>query len=138
MTERQNAIIVPPAADFTRAESRRGMRHAILASCWGAIPQIVLRDSSIMILFATLIGAGEMISIATTALQDMAQALLILPFGYLTARTGKRRMIIRATLTGMAAFLFSMAAPGFGPAAGLALLLALSVFAVTIGACNSA
>lgn len=138
MNERKKAIVSPPAADFTRAESRRGMRHAILASCWGAIPQIVLRDSSIMILFATLIGAGEMISIATTALQDMAQALLILPFGYLTARTGKRRMIIRATLAGMAAFLFSMAAPCFGPAAGLALLLSLSVFAITIGACNSA
>lgn len=127
-----------PANPFTREQCRQGMRHAIFSTCWGTVAQVVVRDSSIMILFATLIGAGEMISIATTALQDMAQAFLTLPFAYLTALAGKRRMLIRATAVGLAALLMSAAAPWFGAYAGLALLGTLAIFGVSISAYGAA
>ncbi len=110
---------------------------AILASCWARDSADCPARQQHHDPVCELIGAGEMISIATTALQDMAQALLILL--RLSHRPHRQTPDDHPRhADGHGGVFFSMAAPGFGPAAGLALLLALSVFAVTIGACNSA
>lgn len=56
-------------------EARRNMRLATLSACWGAIPQVMVKDSGIVVIFAALIGASEMVSVMSTALLDLAICL---------------------------------------------------------------
>jgi len=118
--------------------SRRGMRYAILSACWGAIPQVMVKDSSIIIIFAALIGASEMVSVFSTAVLDLAICLLMLPFAALSDRIGVKRQIIVAVLVSVLALCATAAAPWLGPAAGAVMLGALGVFAVAMSAYTAA
>lgn len=119
---------------ITPEQQRRGQRDAILASCWGAVSQVMINDSSVMILFATILGAGEMISVCTTSLQYLSLAVLMIPFAYLTEFTGKKRMILWAAAVGAGMLLLTTAASWFGAWSSVVLLGSLAVFAVTITA----
>ena len=36
------------------------MRLATLSACWGALPQVMVKDSGIIVIFAALMGASEL------------------------------------------------------------------------------
>ena len=55
-----------------------GMRYAILSACWGAVTQVMVRDSSLIVIFAALVGAGEVVGVLSTGLLDLALCLLML------------------------------------------------------------
>lgn len=110
------------------------MRHAKLSSCYGAVAQVMVKDSSVFIIFAALLGAGEMISVMTTSLVDMGVALLMIPFAYLSDRFGLKRQSVTASLVTLGAMTLAAAAPWFGGAAGAVLVLSLSIFSVAISA----
>lgn len=114
------------------------MRHAVLSACWGAIPQVLVRDSSVIIVFAALIGAGETASVMSTALIDVSQCLLMLPFAALSDRIGIKPQIVGAITVSMIALAVAAATPWLGVGAGTPLLAALAVFAVAIVAYNAA
>lgn len=120
------------------ADARTGMRYAILSACWGAIPQVMVRDSSVIIIFASLIGASEMTAVMSTSLQDLAICLLMLPLAALSDRIGVKRQICTAILIGMAVLMVAAAAPWAGHLAGTVLMLALCVFSVVLAAYTSA
>ncbi len=113
---------------------RRNMRHAVCSACWGAIPQVMVRDSSLFIVFASLIGAGEMASVMTTALSDISLCLLMLPFAALSDRVGVKRQIAGAVFVSVLALLLAATAPWLGKGAGSLLLVSLGIFAVSISA----
>jgi MFS family permease len=123
----------PTAADGASL-SQRNMRCAILSACWGAIPQVMVKDSSIVIIFAALLGAGETVSVLTTAVSDLSLCLLMLPFAALSDRIGVKAQILAAVLVSVAALLLLAATPWLGVAAGVVLLAGLAVFAVAIAA----
>jgi hypothetical protein len=50
------------------AQQRSGMRHATLSVCWGSLSGVLVKDSNSIIPFATLLGASEQVSLATTSL----------------------------------------------------------------------
>ncbi len=108
------------------------MRHAIASACWGSISQVMVRDSSVIIIFAALLGAGEMIAVLTTALMDSAVCLLMIPFAYLCERFGKRRQIMVSCFVAMAGLLLATAAPwlGAGMAARALLIGGLTLYAI--------
>jgi len=116
--------------------ARRNMRHAILSACWGAIPQVMVKDSSVFIVFAALIGAGEMASVMTTALSDLSTCLLMLPFAALSDRVGIKAQITGAVLASVVALGVACAAPRVG--GGPALVASLAVFAVAMSAYGAA
>lgn len=84
MVDSSKQTVMQETAMMTKPpdQSRRDMRQAILSACWGAIPQAMVKDSSLIIIFASLIGAGEMASVLSTGVLDLA-GLLMLPFAAL-------------------------------------------------------
>ena len=115
-----------------------GMRYAVRSACWGAIPQVLVKNSSIIVIFAALIGASEMVSVFSTALLDLSLCLLMLPFAALSNRIGVKFQIIVAVLVGVLALLLTAASPWMGAAAGGVMLGGLVVFAVAMSAYTAA
>jgi MFS family permease len=118
--------------------ARRDMRLAIRSTCWGAISQVMVKDSSLLIIFAAAIGAGERGSVLTTGLSDLATCLLMLPFAALSDRVGVHRQITAAVAVSIGALLVAAAAPYAGGAAPGVLLAAVATFAVAISAYQAA
>lgn len=123
---------------ITREQQQRSQRDAVAASCWGAIPQVMVNDSSVVILYATLLGAGEMVAVMTSSLQNLALCGLMIPLAYLSERIGKKRQILAAAVLGCITLMGTAAAPWFGSYAPAILLATLAVFAVTVSAYFSA
>ena len=119
-------------------EERRNMRLLTLSACWGALPQVMVKDSGIIVIFAALIGASEMVSVMSTALLDMAVCLLMLPWAALSDRLGVRRQINLAVCVSVVALLVSACAPWTHRWASSVLLGALVAFAVAISAYTAA
>jgi MFS family permease len=113
-------------------EQQRGMRHAILASCFGAIPQVLLKDSSVFILFATTLGASETFSVFTTASVDLAILFFLLPFAYLSEFLGKKRLMLWCCGLSLVTMLLCAAAPWFGAQARHVLMAGVIGFALAI------
>ncbi len=122
----------------TDACIHRNLQYAIRSSCWGAIPQVMLRDSSLIIIFASLIGAGEMVSVLSTGLLDLSLCVLMLPLAALSDRIGVKRQILMAVGISVAALLLVAAAPWAGPLAGGVMMTALLVFAICLSAYTAA
>ena len=120
------------------SDSRTGMRYAILSACWGAIPQVMVKDSSVIIIFASLIGASEMTAVLSTSLQDLALCLLMLPLAALSDRIGVKRQISVAILIGMMVLLGAACAPWAGRWAGTVLMLSLCIFSIALSAYTAA
>ncbi len=127
-----------PSMKVDKEEQRRSQRDAIAASCWGAIPQVMVNESSVVIIYATLLGAGEMVSVMTSSLQSVALCFLMVPFAFLAERVGKKKMILGAAAVGCVMLLMTASAPWFGGSAQWVLLGSLAIFAVTISAYTSA
>jgi MFS family permease len=108
------------------------MRCAIRANCWGAIPQVMIKDSSVLIIFASLIGASEMVSVMSTSVHDLALCFLMLPLAWLSNQIGFKRQIITAAIVGSCAMLGTAATPWLGPASGVVMMLCLCVFAAAM------
>ena len=115
-------------------QQRRSQYDAIAASCWGAISQVMVNDSSVVILFATLLGAGEMVSVMTSSLQSLALCVLMIPLAYLSDRIGRKRQILWASAIGCVMMLGTAAAPWCGAYAQAVLLVSLLLFAISISA----
>ncbi|MDD2707353.1 MAG: MFS transporter [Verrucomicrobiae bacterium] len=116
---------------LTRQQEKRSQWHLIASACWGSLSGAMVHDSSIIILFATLLGAGEMISVCTTSLQDLSNCLLLMPLAYWVERVGKRRMIILSTWTGAVLLSLTAAAPWFGSGAKIVLIGSLALYAIS-------
>ncbi|NLL84169.1 MAG: MFS transporter [Lentisphaerae bacterium] len=116
---------------------RRNMRLATLSACWGAIPQVLVKDSGVFVIFAALIGASEMVAVLSTALQDIALCLLMLPLAALSDRIGVQRQIVLAVFAAAVAILIAAAAAWFPMMATLIMMLSLTVFAIAMSAYTS-
>ncbi len=121
-----------------RPRAAAAMRDTILSACWGAISQVMVKDSSVIIIFAALIGASEMTAVLSTSLQDIAVCLFMLPLAALSDRVGIKKQIMVAVSISTVALLMVAASPWAGRGAEVVLLLSLCVFAVAISAYTSA
>ncbi len=112
--------------------ARTAMRFAIGSACFGAIGQIMVNESSIIILYAGMLGASRFVSLCTTSLQHLAQCLLYIPVAYWMSRYGRKRLMIPALTIGTGGLLLVSLAPFFGRYAQGALMFGLSVFSISI------
>ncbi len=124
--------------DEQGAAARRHMRYLVRSACWGAIPQVMVKDSSLFIVFAALLGAGDMLSVMSTALNDLSSCLLVLPFALLSDRLGVKRQTTLSVLAGAVLLLLAATAPWWGNFGGSLLLVALGGFAVAMSAYTAA
>ncbi len=89
-------------------------RSAILSSCCGFLGEVTLTDSAIIILFAGMLGAGDMLSLLTTSVLPFFNGLCIIPMAYLVMHFGRRRLILTACASASIAYFAAVAAPFFG------------------------
>ena len=58
---------------------RSAERLAVLSSCCGFPGEVVLTDSAVVILFAGMLGAGDMLSLLTTSFLPFFNGLCMIP-----------------------------------------------------------
>jgi len=106
-------------------------KNFILSACWGSLAPVMISDSAIIILFASMLGASDMISMATTSFGGVSKCLLLLPFAVVANRLGYKRSIINATFAGFFLIVLAASAPWFGDSLSrIILLFALGIFCV--------
>ncbi len=119
-----------PACDPTPEACRRAERNSIASACCTSMGDVPFNDAAIIILYATMLGAGDGISMVTTSIFYMSLGLLSIPMGWVTLH-GKsyQSTILYATLAVLVMFAFVVLAPFFGSYALAVLLTALVFFA---------
>ena len=121
----QNPTILNPT------ECRKAENHAIISACWGSLAPVMIAESAIIILFASMLGASDMTSMVTTSFGGVAKCLLLLPFAIVANKLGYKRTIITATLAGFLLILLAASAPWFGDKLSrIVLLFALGMFCI--------
>ncbi len=107
--------MMKPAVVEPTPELRRGAeRDSILSACFGAMGDITLTDSAVIILFAAMIGAGDMFAMFTTALMPFFNGVCLIPMALLATKVGNQRLIIRVIALSVLMFLLIAASPWFG------------------------
>ncbi len=89
-------------------------RNATLSTCFGAMGDVTLSDSAIIILFAQMLGAGDMYSMLTTSLLPLFNGLCIIPMAFVAEKTGYQKLILRITMLAAFAYYMVVASPFFG------------------------
>ncbi|MDD5727033.1 MAG: MFS transporter [Victivallales bacterium] len=115
--------------DLTPERERAAERDSILSACTGAMGDVTLTDSAIIILYAAMLGASDMFSMVTTALMPLFNGICIIPMAWIAARFGNQWLIMRIGVLSLLAYFLIAAAPFFGAAAVPMLIFMLILFA---------
>ncbi len=75
---------------------------------------VTLSDSAIIILFAQMLGAGDMYAMLTTSLLPLFNGLCIIPMAFVAEKTGYQKLILRITMLAAFAYYMVVASPLFG------------------------
>lgn len=126
------------AENLTSPQRSRARHDAIKSACWGSLSSVMIQDSAIIILFATILGAGDMLSMVTTSTQGIASCFLLIPAAYLSGKLGYKRTIVMFTGVGAAMIILLAASPWFGGWSKPVLLLSIILFSISMTAYASA
>ncbi len=107
-------------------------RRAILSSCCGLTGEVTLTDSAVILLFAGMLGAGDMLSLITTSVLPLFNGLLILPMAWWVPRAGRKTLILGACSLAACAYFMAGSAPFFGSYAVPVLISMILLFAMTL------
>jgi len=94
----------------------------------------MIQDSAIIILFATILGAGDMLSMVTTSTQGIASCLLLIPAAYLSGKLGYKKAIMIFTAVGAVMIMFLATSPWFGGWGKPVMLLSIIMFSMCMTA----
>ncbi|NQT59377.1 MAG: MFS transporter [Bacteroidetes bacterium] len=95
---------------LTYQEKKRYMRFAIYSSCFGAVIQRTLSESSVFIVYASALGAGKFLSLVTTALIPCMTLIFLVPVAYIMEHKGIKRVLIPVYSGGFIGLLFAVTA----------------------------
>jgi MFS family permease len=121
-----------PGTAFPEDQCQRGMRMAIWSACFGALAQVAVSDSSLIILYTDMIGGSRFVSLCTTSLQQISLFVLFISVAFLVTRIGKKKLIFPATSIGVCGLGLAVLAPVFGDWAVFVLLTGLTIFSVAM------
>jgi len=118
------------AEKLTLEQRSRAKSDAIKSACCGSLSSVMIQDSAIIILFATILGAGDMLSMITTSTQGIASCLLLIPAAFLSGKLGYKKAIMQFTAIGAVMIMLLAACPWFGGYAKPVLLLSIIMFSI--------
>ena len=107
---------------------RSAERLAILSSCCGFPGEVVLTDSAVILLFASALGAGDMLSLLTTSFLPFFNGLCMIPMAACVMRYGHRAVILRVLALSSLMYFLAASAPWFGEGAMAVLTGAVALF----------
>lgn len=111
----------------TPEKCRSAEKNATMSACCGAVGDVTLTDSAVIILFAGMLGAGDMFSMITTSLIPLFNGLCIIPMAWLATKIGRKGLIIRVCTLSAIAYFLIVASPFFG-GSSVAMLIAMLIF----------
>lgn len=117
---------------FSESICNIAMHAALISTCFGVLSQILVGDSSIIILYSNMLGASQFVALCTSSLQSLAMCILYIPLAYVMGRSGKKRFIIPAIGVGAAGLMITACAPWCGSWSIAALLGGLCIFSIAI------
>ncbi|MCX6985583.1 MAG: hypothetical protein NT118_12675, partial [Lentisphaerae bacterium] len=120
------------AEHLTASQRSRAKSDAIKSACWGSLSSVMIQDSAIIILFATILGAGDMLSMVTTSAQGIASCLLLIPAAYLSSKLGYKKTIMIFTAGSAAMIMLLAASPWFGGWGKPVLLISIIMFSLCV------
>ena len=109
---------------------RKAERDTILSACCGALGDVTLTDSAVIILFAAMMGAGDMFSMLTTAVMPFMNGLLLIPAAYAATRIGMHRLIVWSCGISALGYFLIVATPFFGSWGVAIMITTLTLFAM--------
>lgn len=120
------------AEKLTPEQRTKAKRDAIKSSCPGSLASVMIQDSAIIILFATILGAGDMLSMVTTSTQGIANCLLLIPAAYFCGKFGYKKTIMNWSAIGTIMIMLLAASPWFAGYAKPVMLLSIIMFSITM------
>lgn len=113
-------------------QRQRAERLSILSSCCGVTGEVTLTDSAVILLFASALGAGDMLSLVTTSVLPFFNGLLIIPAAWFVPRIGREKLIFWSCGCAGAAYFAAASAPFFGRYAIGVLIAMILAFALSL------
>ena len=99
-------------AETLSPETRKRARiYAYFACVFGCVSEIMLDSSAVIIIFLTMLGGSDMLTMLCAGFSGVSGALLYIPSGLLIACIGAKRMVKYSCLTGCAGFIIMALAP---------------------------
>ena len=117
---------------FSASVSNKAMKMAIISACFGVVSQYVVRESSIIILYANKLGGSNFLTLLTTAMQPLSVALLIIPIAYIMEHTGKRALMVPALVVSVFGGSIIAAAGFFPETARVLLVFGLVIYSLSV------
>lgn len=108
---------------------RAAERNATLSACCGALGDVTLTDSAVIILFAGMLGAGDMFSMITTSLIPLFNGICIIPMAWVATKIGNKTLIIRVCSLAAIAYFAVVLSPFFGTLSSTVMMTMLVCFA---------
>ena len=108
---------------------RRAEWLTIGSACTGALGDVTLTDSAVIILFAAMMGAGEMFSMLTTSVMPFMNGVFLIPMAYIATRTGPHRLVVWSCGVSALLYLLIVATPFFGRLGVPVMIGSLTLFA---------
>ncbi len=121
-----------PEVEPTPERRRRAEIDATLSSCCGFLGEVTLTDSAVIILFAGMLGAGDMLAMISTSLLPLFNGICIIPAAWLATRIGNKRLILRSCTLAAVAYLLAVSAPFFGKGAPAMLITMILLFSLAL------
>jgi MFS family permease len=130
----EQVVDVAEEMGMTEQFRRKARRDAIASACFGSLPSVMIQDSAVIILYAGILGAGDMLSLITTSVFGVMYCLMLIPFAYFSDRSGFKNTIIRSNLIGFATVILLSCSPFFGGGAKSVMMIAILVFGICMTA----
>ncbi|MBR2872112.1 MAG: hypothetical protein IKB99_01325, partial [Lentisphaeria bacterium] len=102
----------------------------ILSACTGALGDVTLTDSAVIILFAAMMGAGDMFSMLTTAIMPFMNGVFLIPMAFVATKVGVHRLIVWACSISALGYFLIVATPFFGSWGVTIMITTLTLFAI--------
>lgn len=116
--------------NFPENTCRRGMKLAIVSAIFGAISQVLIQDSPVIILYATALDSSRFVSIFTTSVQYLAIALFYIPLAHIMRSRSKSLITCCTCMVAGFAMLLLASAAWFGSYAKIVMFISLVVFSL--------
>jgi len=120
------------AVELTPAQCRTAESNATLSSCCGVLGEITLTDSAVIILFAGMLGAGDMFSLMTTSLLPLLNGICVIPMAFLAAKVGERKLLYHACAISGLVYFLAVSSPFWDAWAAPVLLTAILLFSLCV------
>lgn len=126
-------------AESLSSSQRRGLRTRTYIATWfGGLSDLMLDNSALIIIYLTMLRAGNAVAMLSTGLTGIFNMLGTIPLTGLVVRFGHQRAILLSSIVGCVGCFITALAPIFGGGSNLVAVCGLIIFAVSKPIFNAA